>query len=268
MGPYEVLGISRDASADDIRKAYRALAKKYHPDVNSSADAAHMTAMINEAYDLLMDPERRYAYDHPYAFTQSQVADDPVEVYKREYKARKTKEAREKAERKANTEAWLYNIIRTLQYPIALFSILVILDYFLPPHVALDTPLYGYQQSYSGRYSSGVLSFMKTTRFEFQVPDHMHLDYDYYAEEKRPLYIEFTPIFNSLKRIGIDYEKYAVVYDAPSSIYAFLFFPIPYILLCLCVVFIRKKEYSKARYSLSFMPLVIVIGFIVIMLTR
>ncbi len=266
MGPYEVLGVSRGASAEEIRKAYRALAKKYHPDVNSSADAARMTAMINEAYDVLTNTAKKDGYD-PFSFTSPEAIDDPVEVYKREYKARKIKEAREKAQRKAKFESGLYWFIRTPMYPIALFSLLVIVDYFLPSHVELDTPLYGYQRTYHGKYSSGVMSYMKTSRHELRVPDNLHIDYDYYAEKKLPLYIEFTPIFNSLKRIGVNYEKYAVVYDAPSSIYRFLFFPIPYILLFLCIVFIRKKEYSKARYSLSYMPVVIALILIVIMMS-
>ena len=266
MSPYEVLGVSRGASAEEIRKAYRALAKKYHPDVNSSPDAARMTAMINEAYDVLTSTPKENVYD-PFSFTAPPIPEDPVEVYKREYKARKIKEAREKALMKAKFESGLYSFIRNLMYLIALFSLLVIADYFLPPRVEVDTPLYGYQRSYRGKRGSGVMSYMKTSRYELRVPDNLHIDYDYYAEKKLPLYIEFTPIFNSLKRIGVSYEKYAVVYDAPSSIYRFLFFPIPYILLFLCIVFIRKKAYSKGRYSLSYMPIVIALILIVIMMS-
>ncbi|MDY7108487.1 MAG: DnaJ C-terminal domain-containing protein [Planctomycetota bacterium] len=60
---YEVLGVSRDASADEIRKAYRKLARRYHPDVNKDSDAAQRFAEITEAYDVLNDPERRKTYD-------------------------------------------------------------------------------------------------------------------------------------------------------------------------------------------------------------
>jgi curved DNA-binding protein len=60
---YEVLGVSRDASADEIRKAYRRLARRYHPDVNKDPDAAERFAEITEAYDVLNDPERRKTYD-------------------------------------------------------------------------------------------------------------------------------------------------------------------------------------------------------------
>ncbi|MCE2850892.1 MAG: molecular chaperone DnaJ [Roseiflexaceae bacterium] len=60
---YEVLGVSRDASPDEIRKAYRALARKYHPDVNKESDAETKFKEINEANSVLSDPEKRAIYD-------------------------------------------------------------------------------------------------------------------------------------------------------------------------------------------------------------
>ena len=60
---YEVLGVSRDASPDEIRKAYRALARKFHPDVNKDADAETKFKEINEANSVLSDPEKRAIYD-------------------------------------------------------------------------------------------------------------------------------------------------------------------------------------------------------------
>ena len=54
---YEVLGISKGASDAEIKKAYRSLAKKYHPDVNKEAGAEAKFKEINEAYEVLSDPQ-------------------------------------------------------------------------------------------------------------------------------------------------------------------------------------------------------------------
>src|SRR5688572_29024814 len=60
---YQVLGVDRGATADQIRAAYRKLARKFHPDVNKEPDANKRFAEIQEAYDVLWDPEKRSGYD-------------------------------------------------------------------------------------------------------------------------------------------------------------------------------------------------------------
>jgi curved DNA-binding protein len=60
---YEVLGVPRDATADDIRAAYRKLARQYHPDVNKEAGAEDRFKEISEAYEVLRDAEKRERYD-------------------------------------------------------------------------------------------------------------------------------------------------------------------------------------------------------------
>src|SRR5438876_12291089 len=60
---YGVMGVDRKASAEEIKNAYRKLARKYHPDVSKETDAEEKFKEVGEAYETLKDPEKRAAYD-------------------------------------------------------------------------------------------------------------------------------------------------------------------------------------------------------------
>jgi len=60
---YKVIGVGRDASADEIKRAYRKLARKYHPDVSKERNAEEKFKEVQEAYEVLHDPKKRAAYD-------------------------------------------------------------------------------------------------------------------------------------------------------------------------------------------------------------
>lgn len=60
---YKIMGLKRDASQDEVKRAYRKLARKYHPDVSKESDAEARFKEVGEAYEVLKDPEKRAAYD-------------------------------------------------------------------------------------------------------------------------------------------------------------------------------------------------------------
>ena len=60
---YQILGVTRDTDAEEIKRAYRKLARKYHPDVSKEKNAEERFKEVSEAYEVLRDKEKRAAYD-------------------------------------------------------------------------------------------------------------------------------------------------------------------------------------------------------------
>lgn len=77
MNPYQVLGVSPDASDQEIKKAYRTLSKKYHPDINKEPGAEEKFKQVNNAYHSIMDARKRgTSYQSDYSYQQSYAGDD------------------------------------------------------------------------------------------------------------------------------------------------------------------------------------------------
>lgn len=84
---YQILHINRNARADDIKKAYRQLAMKYHPDINTTENAQEMFVLINEANETLSDPVKRKLYDARliYGYSTGTLSEKKDEAYYKKY---------------------------------------------------------------------------------------------------------------------------------------------------------------------------------------
>ncbi len=80
---YQILNISRTASLEEIKKAYRRLSKKYHPDSNPGKDAQEQFQRIAEAYAILQDPKKKSIYDRELEKQEKAVFSKPSEKYKK-----------------------------------------------------------------------------------------------------------------------------------------------------------------------------------------
>ena len=101
---YDILGVSKDASAEEIKKAYLKLAKKYHPDTSKEDNAEEMMAKINEAYDVLSDERKRAKYDLDLAkgtVESSYVSEEEYEETVKNYSEKERKVAERLAVKQA-----------------------------------------------------------------------------------------------------------------------------------------------------------------------
>jgi hypothetical protein len=242
MDPYEVLGVSPTASPDEIRKAYRSLVKKYHPDINTSEDAVRMTSIINEAYDRLVDKREEFA--NTQLEQQASETSEEIRQQERYWRWFRANQAR----KRKNEEQWMleeeaYLFFRKAHYVVALLCVILIVDFFLPVRLVETVPILGYQEVSRGRRGRSLpRSYMRTAEGDLRVPDAVHLNYDYYADRKSPILIEYTPILSRIKRIGIVYEEYTVMYSGTHFTTALLY--IVGGLVALTVVIIINQKYQ------------------------
>jgi curved DNA-binding protein CbpA len=132
MNPYEILSIPSNASHHEIKSAYRRLVMQYHPDRNKATDAHERIALINEAYEILSDPQKRMQYDNRlqsiWSHVEVQTEEDPIEAYKREFKRKRRERERVEQENALENKILIYRIARFFSYPMLLFGTYTVFD--------------------------------------------------------------------------------------------------------------------------------------------
>lgn len=133
MNPYTILGVSIHATDPEIKRAYRDLVKRYHPDRRSPESSHEQIVLINYAYDILSDPEKRARYDRGFAsvYYTAQPEEDPMEVYKREFKRKRWEREKKEREEKLARKKAIYRVLRALHVPVLVFGVILMLNDWL-----------------------------------------------------------------------------------------------------------------------------------------
>lgn len=267
---YQILGVSPSAHAADIKRAYRKLALLYHPDRNPDPSAELYIKEVNEAYDVLSNPETRRSYDlsreHPQQTTfetsQQQRHRDPA--YKR------PPNARPKSNYKSDNEK-IYEMMVQYQQQARwtiigaiIFCGVLFLDLVLPARKVTDEILdvrHSKQVISRGKYgekvTAKIIVFANSPRLKISMDDGDYFKVGDYVQ------INNSALFNiALNITGRD----AYVADVPVSIYgSFKFGPIVLIIICIVgVLCFRKVEMTFNLAIGAFFVVILNIIFVLI----
>lgn len=280
MNPYEILGVPPHATNAEIKSAYRKLVKQFHPDVSNSQHEG-MIKELNEAYDILSDPVRKAEYDNRTIVFTYEYEEDPREVYRREYIAKKKEKDRKKKEEEnrklAKFEAGMKIVYRAMWFitvPISVFALLLIIDRYLPQDEYNEAAELGWQKRMgkSSHYrrpslSRGELvSYMKTEHFIIAVPDDIHVEYDYYSPSKEILQISVSPIFKIPSTVSLRHKGNYVTADIERTIFSYPFKIAHYLLLLSSLFIVLRKNYSELNFFVCFVPSLL-LGYILFLIS-
>jgi len=254
LSHYDILGVDPEASEQEIKAAYRKLVKQYHPDKNDSDEARQQIVLVNAAYEILSDPEKRIEYDSFSAsvFTEATESEEYRQAYREAYILEKKKKARVAKRNKLKLERLAFRVFRVLTFPILIFAIVLIVDHFLPGVKYTEVPIQGWQKvTHSKSGYESVYSFMQTKNFEFEVPNEVHLNYPYYEDVEKPsVTVETTPLFKTITRVTMGTTRMP---DNNKDVFS-NWIPLPWLLLLSSLFTVMIRKYALASYSMYFLP--------------
>lgn len=256
MTYYEVLDVPETASAFEIKRAYRALVKLYHPDINPTEEARIRIVQITEAYEVLSDPFKRDTYDWQlqgrYAPPPEPVVSE-YELRRREYVRWKREQEQRQWEQLFLLKAKFYRFQRFCAYPYLLICMVFTVDYFFTP-VKMTAELREVKLSPAGYTvgKAGPFSFETNPSFYFAAKD----------KEGEVVNIHYSSIFDKPVGIGLEGGGY---YRFHGTLHAYGNF-FSYILLIIALILIRNKEYNDFSLTIGILPVFIVLFMILMAL--
>jgi hypothetical protein len=259
---YKILQVPNHASQEEIKKAFRSLAVKYHPDKCDLPDAMTLFQQVNEAYQTLSNPEKRAIYD--FKVSQSQIYSTPAASYQQPFqpKTRYRKRYRKPIFKEDNTLELIKPYVKHA-YRVSIFSLcfcgLLLVDFLLPEAMKEDVLI------------------AKTQNYLFDVSGS-RTDFLYGLNRKMPVSSEFTnmfalggkvkifqtPLFAVFKRVEYDRGDVLFVAMAHYNIY-YTFWFLPLLLFIFSLIGVLNAEKEKLCFDMGLVSIVFLIITLVVL---
>ncbi|MFC2123254.1 DnaJ domain-containing protein [Bacteroidota bacterium] len=244
---YQILGVDRYATGSQIKRAYRELALKYHPDKSRSAATHQKFTEINEAYHTLNDKDKRENFNLIYDYNQQVGSQDlpdsifskwsdysPKEAGKRYYRP-----AYAKKEETVDLRPYVKSV-RIISSMSLILTILVIMDHVLPEQTFDQTII-----SKLTTYKSTNTIFIETERFEFPL-SYTHAKLIRTGDEAR---IHLSPIFNIPEKLVVNSGDDKYIFSPHYSIYNVFSFFLIILLATSYIGMFQKKTNPELIFS-------------------
>lgn len=245
---YSILHVGRGADVKAIRRSYRLLVQKYHPDINPDPQAAELTKEINEAYDVLSDPVKKQDYDFRFVnphvqtpVTESTPYRDPR--YRRQY--RPVKKENHQLELIRN----YVHLAVKVSWAGCFLCFFLLLDFFLPHRVINDTVQGLYSKGF-GRTSSHVVVSASGKEIKIGFED-LHT-----MERGKPIEITETLITAIAIKIYVPEKSYTIT--SMATLYRTYIF-VPLLLLITSVLGLVIQTKVELRFNFGIVSFVLLI---------
>jgi len=239
---YNILGLQTSASENEVRKQYRLLAMKYHPDKNSSESAQEKFIKITEAYEILTG---KRSLPTP---TKKESA-----VEKQRNREERVKEARKRYQEQVlkeylENERYYQSLISGKRWKIirlsaaigCILSLFIVLDYLLPHHFEKDSVV-EFKRSVTVQSGSGVIGLVKTQKNNYYWVSR--IDYDLFART-RDVYVETSWIFHNAIRMHTRGKLHSTRYPMHFNYYSYAWLLAIFFLVPLVTVLYKRKKIS------------------------
>jgi hypothetical protein len=233
---YAILGVSPSAGGAEVKRAFRKLAIRYHPDKNPSPAAKSLFQEINEAYDTLGDPDKRALYDARLANPLAEIISEPVRTHRDPAYRRRSANVPPRPREPSASEILMRDSLKYVRWISRvglLVSTLFFLDYFLPYHQEDER----IRQIYAVRYSRSTAYHLVLTDTGRKIKLY---DYDVVPFHDQPtIRIQLTMLYHTVMSVATVSETHTV---RLAYLYrSLLFMPIILFLNSLAAVLFTKR---------------------------